>query len=188
MSGNRRGRPSNRDLQLTICQVNSQLNQRYAGWRCRESGAIEENEHVNAERLQDGWLATGDLFGVDEEGFYFFRGRVDDMFNCGGENIYPKEVENLLLRHDQVFDASVVPVAHAVKGHVPVAMVMRREGSNLSEDEIKRFCLENGPAYAHPRKILVVDEMPLNAAAKVDRTKIQRDLTAAFAEELAGAV
>ena len=60
--------------------------------------------------MQDGWLRTGDLFHWDEEGFYYFKGRTDDMFNSGGENIYPKEVENLLLSHPAVVDACVVPV------------------------------------------------------------------------------
>jgi long-chain acyl-CoA synthetase len=109
------------------------------------------------------------------------------MFNCGGENIYPKEVENLLLSHSDVYDASVVAVAQPVKGYVPVAMVMRAKGSAITEEELKRYCLDNGPAYAHPRRIRIVEEMPLNSAAKVDRTKIQQLLEEAFAEELARA-
>ena len=141
---------------------------------------------VNAERLMDGWLKTGDLFHRDAEGFFFFLGRTDDMFNSGGENIYPKEVENLLLAHPEVFDASVVPLAHPVKGHVPVAMVMLRAGSEASEAEIKGYCLDHGPAYAHPRRILLVSEMPLSGAAKVDRNVVQARLEEAFGKELAG--
>lgn len=143
---------------------------------------------VNASRIKDGWLATGDLFSVDEDGFYYFRGRVDDMFNCGGENIYPKEVENLLITHPDIYDASVVAVSQPVKGFVPVAMVMRLKGADITEQELKQYCLDNGPAYAHPRRIRVVDELPLNAAAKVDRTAIKKILEAAYADELAAAV
>ena len=84
---------------------------------------------VNRQRLVDGWLRTGDLFHRDADGFFFFKGRTDDMFNCGGENIYPLEVEGLLLTHPDVADVSVVPVAHAIKGEVPVAMVVRRKGA-----------------------------------------------------------
>jgi long-chain acyl-CoA synthetase len=135
---------------------------------------------VNAERLKDGWLATGDLFELDDEGFYYFRGRTDDMFNSGGENIYPKEVENLLLTHPDVYDASVVPLPHAVKGNVPVAMVMLSEGADAGEAALKRYCLAKGPAYAHPRRILLVEEMPLSGAAKVDRLEVQRRLTELF--------
>ncbi len=143
---------------------------------------------VNASRIRDGWLATGDLFSVDEGGFFYFRGRVDDMFNCGGENIYPKEVENLLIAHPDIYDASVVAVSQPVKGYVPVAMAMRLKGADVTEQELRQYCLDNGPAYAHPRRIRIVDELPLNAAAKVDRTAIKRILDEAYADELAAAV
>jgi len=135
---------------------------------------------VNAKRLVDGWLATGDLFHLDGDGFYFFRGRTDDMFNSGGENIYPKEVENLLIGHPSVFDASVVPVSHPIKGHVPVAMVMLEADAEADETSLKRYCLDNGPAYAHPRRIQIVSEMPLNGAGKVDRTIVAQILADAF--------
>ncbi len=135
---------------------------------------------VNAERFVDGFLRTGDLFSRDTQGFYYFRGRTDDMFNCGGENVYPKEVENLLLTHPDVADACVVPVEHATKGQAPAALVVLRDGVAVDEAALKRFCLENGPAYAHPRRVLLADELPLTGAAKVDRNAITRRL----AEEL----
>ncbi len=135
---------------------------------------------VNAKRIKDGWLATGDLFHLDAEGFYYFRGRTDDMFNCGGENIYPKEVENLLITHPDVYDASVVAVPHAIKGNVPVAMALLAEGGQATEADLKKYCLENGPAYAHPRRIQVVTEMPLSGVGKVDRNIVQARLKEQF--------
>ncbi len=132
---------------------------------------------VNDDRIQDGWLATGDLFFRDDDGFYHFRGRTDDMFNSGGENIYPKEVENLLLSHPDVLDAAVVPVPHAVKGAVPAAMVKPASGSALTAEALKSYTLENGPAYAHPRWIVMVDKMPLTGVGKVDRAEILDVLT-----------
>ncbi|MEM7445862.1 MAG: class I adenylate-forming enzyme family protein [Pseudomonadota bacterium] len=139
---------------------------------------------VNAKRLKDGWLATGDLFHRDADGFFFFRGRTDDMFNSGGENIYPKEVENLLIGHPAIFDASVVPVPHPIKGHVPVAMVMLEEDATVEEGALRRYCLDNGPAYAHPRRIQIVSEMPLNGAGKVDRVVVERLLVDAFEDTI----
>jgi len=127
---------------------------------------------VNAARLQGGWLRTGDLFHRDKDGFYYFKGRTDDMFNSGGENIYPKEVENLLLSHPAVVDACVVPVPHAIKGDVPVALVMVTGDGQVTADELKTYCLENGPAYAHPRKVDFTDQIPLNGAGKNDRTVV----------------
>jgi long-chain acyl-CoA synthetase len=135
---------------------------------------------VNRERLRDGWLKTGDVFSRDAQGFLYFRGRTDDMFNSGGENIYPLEVENVLLRHSAVAEASVVPVPHRVKGEVPVAMVVKAKGRSVSEDELKEFCLANGPAYAHPRRIVFVAELPLNGPGKIDRKAVQNTLRACF--------
>ncbi|WP_419948602.1 class I adenylate-forming enzyme family protein [Candidatus Palauibacter sp.] len=134
---------------------------------------------VNEARIRDGWLGTGDLFFRDPEGFFHFRGRTDDMFNSGGENIYPKEVEDLLLSHPDVLDAAVVPVPHALKGAVPAAVVRVSSGSGLTAESLKRYALEEGSAYAHPRRVLVVDEMPLTGVGKVDRAAILDRLTGA---------
>lgn len=127
---------------------------------------------LTAERLQDGWLKTGDLFEKSQEGLFYFRGRVDDMFICGGENIYPLEVENTLLAHQGVANACVVPVDHALKGKAPAAMVTLKEGQTLTADALKAHCLENGPAYAHPRWIEISRELPLTGAGKIDRQKV----------------
>ncbi len=129
---------------------------------------------LNGERLVDGWLRTGDLFHRDADGFFYFRGRTDDMFNSGGENIYPKEVENLLLSHPSVVDACVVPVAHTVKGQVPVALVMVTRDASPSPEELRTYCLEYGPPYAHPRRVEIVEQIPLNGAGKNDRTAVAR--------------
>jgi long-chain acyl-CoA synthetase len=129
---------------------------------------------VNRERIRDGWLKTGDVFDLDAEGFYYFKGRTDDMFSSGGENVYPLEVENVLLKHPAVAEASVVPVPHRTKGEVPVAMVVKAKGREVSEDELKQFCLANAPAYAHPRRIDFVEELPINGPGKIDRKVVQR--------------
>ncbi len=134
---------------------------------------------VNAARIRDGWLATGDLFRRDDDGFFYFCGRTDDMFNSGGENIYPKEVEDLLLSHEDVLDAAVVPVPHAVKGEVPAAMVKVASGSAATAQALKMFALERGPAYAHPRHVVLVQEMPLTGVGKVDRAAVLEVLRAA---------
>jgi long-chain acyl-CoA synthetase len=135
---------------------------------------------VTAAKLHDGWLRTGDIFHRDAEGFYFFRSRVDDMFSCGGENVYPKEVENILFTHPDVADAVVAPVPHAVKGFVPAAMVIPRAGAQVTEAALKSFCLAQGPAYAHPRHIAIVARLPLNGAGKIDRAAVKRELADAY--------
>ncbi len=126
---------------------------------------------VTRDKLVDGWLRTGDVFRRDAQGFYYFKSRVDDMFSCGGENIYPKEVEDLLFRHPAVANAVVAPVPHAVKGYVPAALVVLKRGASASAEEIKAYCLDEGPKYAHPRFVEIIGErdMPLNGAGKIDR-------------------
>ena len=129
---------------------------------------------VTREKIVDGWLRTGDLFEVDDAGFYYFRGRMDDMFSCGGENIYPKDVESLLMTHPDVVDAVVVAHTHRVKGLAPVAMVVPRPGAAIDAEGLKRFCLEKGPAFAHPRLVVLAEKLPLSGADKVDRKAISR--------------
>ena len=142
------------------------------------TGYFNEPE-ITRSKLHDGWLRTGDLFSKDKDGFFYFRSRVDDMFSCGGENVYPKEVENLLFSHPEVVNAVVAPVPHQIKGFVPAAMVTVRAGSTITADQLKTFCLEKGPAYSHPRFIDLVDALPLNGAGKVDRGIVQAKLVAA---------
>ena len=131
---------------------------------------------VNRTRLVDGWLKTGDIFYRDGDGNFFFRGRTDDMFVCGGENVYPIEIESLLLRHPAVANVCVVPVPHATKGEAPAAMVVAR--GPVDEETLKRFCLDNGPAFSHPRHIVFVEALPLSGAGKIDRAAVRRALLA----------
>lgn len=133
---------------------------------------------LTEERIVDGWLRTGDIFRVDSGGFFFFRGRVDDMFSCAGENIYPREVESVLLNHPHVIDACVMPIPHDVKGFVPAAMVVLKPHATVSIEELTAFTLANGPAYAHPRRIQPVESIPLTPAGKPDRRFIQSILVA----------
>jgi long-chain acyl-CoA synthetase len=142
---------------------------------------------INRQRLIEGWLRTGDLFSRDADGFFFFKGRTDDMFNSGGENIYPLEVEGLLLTHPDIADVSVVPFAHQIKGEVPVAVVVKRQGADASEREVRDFALEHGPAYAHPRRVLFVDALPLNGAAKTDRIAVKALVRSALGDGPLGA-
>jgi long-chain acyl-CoA synthetase len=145
-------------------------------YNCR---GYHKRPDVTAAKLVDGWLRTGDVFRRDSQGFYYFKTRVDDMFSCGGENIYPKEVEDLLFRHPAVANAVVAPVPHAVKGYVPAAMVVLKKGVAATADEIKTFCLNEGPKYAHPRFVEIIgeQEMPLNGAGKIDRAVARVRLT-----------
>lgn len=140
---------------------------------------------VTAERLTpDGWLRTGDLMRADEQGYIYFCGRKDDMINTGGENIYPKEVETILLTHPSVADVCVVPVKHKVKGQAPVAWVVLHKGTQASESELKQYFLEHGPAYAHPRRVFFVDVLPVSGTNKLDRKGLTEEANRRIPEGL----
>jgi acyl-CoA synthetase (AMP-forming)/AMP-acid ligase II len=127
----------------------------------------------SAKRIRDGWYHTGDICRRDRDGFYYFVGRTDDMFVCGGENIFPIEVESLLEKHPAVHQAYVMPFAHELKGEVPYAFVVLRAGATASEDELKSFALANGPAYQHPRRVFFLDQLPLAGTNKIDKAKLR---------------
>lgn len=123
----------------------------------------------------DGFFVTGDLFRCDADGFYTFVGRRDDMFVSGGENVSPGEVEEMLALHPGVQGACVVPLEDAIRGHKPVAFVVRRDGAEVSESELKAFALERVAPHAHPRRIWFVKELPLASTNKIDRVALIRE-------------
>ncbi|MEM6681403.1 MAG: class I adenylate-forming enzyme family protein [Pseudomonadota bacterium] len=129
---------------------------------------------VNTERFVNGWLRTGDIFYRDENGFYYFRGRTDDMFHCGGENVYPLEVETILRTHPAVADVAVAPIDHIVKGQVPAAAVVLIKNADATAADIRAHYLNHGPAYAHPRHIRFIEAMPLTSVGKVDRNRVKQ--------------
>jgi acyl-CoA synthetase (AMP-forming)/AMP-acid ligase II len=128
----------------------------------------------SALRIRDGWYHTGDICRRDAEGFYYFVGRTDDMFVSGGENIFPIEVESLLERHPAVHQAYVMPFDHELKGQVPYAFVVLRQGAAAREDELKQFALANGPAYQHPRRVFFLEQLPLAGTNKIDQHMLRK--------------
>jgi long-chain acyl-CoA synthetase len=131
------------------------------------------NAELTRERIRNGWYHTGDLVRRTGDGRYFVVGRQDDMIVTGGENVYPKEIEDILLRHAEVANVCAVPVPHPLKGQVPVAFVVLRAAAAVTESELKEFFFANGAAYAHPRRVFLVPELPLSGSGKVDRTALR---------------
>ena len=124
----------------------------------------------------EGLYKSGDVFRRDpNDGAYYFVGRIDDMFNCGGENIYPAEIESVLLMHPNIEMACVVPVPDEIKGMKPVAFVVLVPGRELNEEQVKKFVLQNAPAYQHPRMVVFLDELPLAGPGKVDRSGLAKN-------------
>ena len=120
----------------------------------------------------DGWLHSGDLATVDEEGYYTIVGRKKDMIIRGGENIYPREIEEFLYTIDGVQDAQVAGIADEKYGEIVGAFVIKEEGSCLEEEDIRDYALEKIARYKVPKHVFFVGDFPLTASGKVQKFKL----------------
>ncbi|MEH7414620.1 o-succinylbenzoate--CoA ligase [Neobacillus drentensis] len=125
------------------------------------------------EKIRSGWLYTGDIGYVDEQGFLYVKDRRSDLIISGGENIYPAELEAVLLAHTDVMDAGVTGIEDKKWGQVPVAFIVKRQGTNLSVEELQRFCMVRLAKYKLPKAIYFTEQLPRNAAKKLLRRKLR---------------
>jgi fatty-acyl-CoA synthase len=133
-----------------------------------------------AKKLRAGWLYTGDLFSRDEAGFFTFHGRTDDLIVSGGENIYPREVEEILYRCPGVREAAIVGLPDERWGSAVTAFIVRSDPA-LAAADIDAFCRSSDAlaAYKRPRRVIFVDSLPTNPSGKV----LKRELIARMAKE-----
>jgi acyl-CoA synthetase (AMP-forming)/AMP-acid ligase II len=126
--------------------------------------------------LRGGWLHTGDVGCRDERGLFTLKDRSKDMIISGGSNIYPREIEDVLLRHVQVAQASVVGAPHTDWGEEVVAFVVPAPGAGVTADELDRLCLAHIARYKRPRRYVFVDDLPKNNYGKVLKTALRARL------------
>ena len=130
---------------------------------------------ATAETFVDGWLRTGDLARLDEEGFCYIVDRAKDMVIRGGENIYSSEVENVLYEHPAVTDAALVGIPHRTLGEEPAAVVHLAPGEHASEEELKAWVRERLAVFKTPVRILFVEEtLPRNANGKILKKELKK--------------
>jgi long-chain acyl-CoA synthetase len=134
---------------------------------------------VTAEALRDGWLHTGDLGYLDEEGYLFIVDRKKDLIIRGGFNVYPRDVEDALLEHPAIEAAGVVGRPDPESGEEVVAFVSLRPGAELTPEELVAWARERIGGYKYPREVHVVDAVPLTNVGKVDRKAVRAMLPAA---------
>lgn len=127
-----------------------------------------------AETIKDGWLHTGDMATVDAEGYIFIVDRKKDMIISGGENIYPREVEEVLYAHPSILEAAVIGVPDERWGEAVKAFVVLEEGQKVSEEEIIDFCKENLASYKKPKSVEFVDTLPRNPLGKVLKKDLRK--------------
>ncbi|HSO97914.1 MAG TPA: long-chain fatty acid--CoA ligase [Solirubrobacteraceae bacterium] len=125
------------------------------------------------ETIRDGWLHTGDVAQVDEDGYFFIVDRKKDMIIRGGYNVYPREIEEVLYEHPAVREAAVVGVPHPEYGEEVAAAVALKDGEQVDEDELRAFVKEQVAAYKYPRRIWFVDELPKGPTGKILKREIQ---------------
>jgi fatty-acyl-CoA synthase len=132
------------------------------------------NPQGTAEAIIDGWLHTGDLARMDSEGYLYIVDRKKDMIVSGGENIYPRELEEVLYTHPEIADAAVVGLPDEVWGESVCAFVARKPGSNLGTEEVVELCKANLASYKKPKRVEFLDEIPRNPSGKVLKVELRR--------------
>ncbi len=137
-----------------------------------------QNPKASADTLRGGWLHTGDVGFCDEYGFLTLRDRSKDMIISGGSNIYPREVEEVLLKHPGVLEVSVVGRAHPDWVEEVVAFIVARPGHAPREEELDRLCLENIARFKRPRAYFFIGSLPKNNYGKVLKTELRQRLAA----------
>lgn len=133
---------------------------------------------VTAEAIEDGWLHSGDVARVDEDGYYYIVDRWKDMFISGGENVYPAEVENVLYQMEEIAEVAVIGVPDPKWGEVGKAIVVLKPGTGLTEEEVIRFCEGKIARYKIPKSVVFVDRLPRNPAGKVLKTELRKQFGA----------
>jgi fatty-acyl-CoA synthase len=131
-----------------------------------------------AAAIEDGWMHTGDLGTLDEEGWLRITGRVKDMVIRGGENVYPREIEEFLYTHPKILEVQVFGVPDARFGEEVAAWIQLCEGESADEEEIRAFCRGEIAHYKIPRYIRFVDEFPMTVTGKIQKFEMRQALAA----------
>ncbi len=131
-----------------------------------------KNPELTAKTVRDGWLYTGDMAKMDQDGFVYLVDRKKDVVISGGENIYPVEVEETLHHHPDVYDVAVIGIPDERLGEVVAVVIKSKPGSTVTKEEILKYCEQELPRYKRPR-IIIFDEVPRSPTGKLEKTKLR---------------
>jgi acyl-CoA synthetase (AMP-forming)/AMP-acid ligase II len=137
------------------------------------SGYWKDEEKTAKTIDKDGWVHTGDVGYVDEDGYYFLSGRSSDMIIRAGENISPEELENVIREHPKVEDVAVIGVPDETWGEEPRAVVIPKKGEKPTEEEIMEYCRQNLASFKRPRSVVFADDLPRNPMGKLVKREIR---------------
>ncbi|WP_089966985.1 AMP-binding protein [Lihuaxuella thermophila] len=132
---------------------------------------------------EEGWLHTGDLAVCDEQGYFRITGRLKDMIIRGGENIYPREIEEFIYTHPKVLDVQIVGVPDEKYGEIPVAFVRKKEGEELSAEDVINYCVGKIAKYKIPVQVIFVEEYPMTASGKIQKYKLREQYVKEFSPD-----
>jgi fatty-acyl-CoA synthase len=167
------------DVEVTILdpETNKPLNPGETGEICCRGYNVMKGYYKMPDKTkevidEEGWLHSGDLATVDEEGYYTIVGRIKDMIIRGGENIYPREIEEFLFTISGVKDAQVAGIKDDKYGEVVGAFIIKDEDSDLTEEDIRDYAIEHIARYKVPKHVFFVDEFPLTTSGKIQKYKL----------------
>ena len=132
-----------------------------------------ERPEVNAEIIKDGWFRTGDIARRDEDGFYFIVDRSKDMIIRGGFNVYPREIEEVLMTHEAVSMAAVIGIPHETHGEEVKAFVILQSGAEIGAEELVEWSKGRLAGYKYPREIEFRDELPMTSTGKILKRQLR---------------
>jgi fatty-acyl-CoA synthase len=136
---------------------------------------------------KDGWLHTGDLATMDEDGYVKITGRAKDMIIRGGENVYPREIEEFLYTHPEISDVQVYGVPDEKYGEQVAAAIIKKPDASITDEDVKEFCRENVAYYKVPEYVDFVEEYPMTASGKIQKYKLRQSAVERYELEPAGA-
>jgi acyl-CoA synthetase (AMP-forming)/AMP-acid ligase II len=141
-------------------------------------------EEATAQAIRDGWFRTGDAGYVDEEGYIFLKDRIKDMIVSGSENVYPAEVEAVLMGHPEVLECAVIGVPDAKWGETVKAVVVRRQGTNLTEAALIEWSRDKLAGFKRPHSVDFIDTLPRNASGKLLKRTLREPYWAGYARRV----
>lgn len=135
------------------------------------------NPQATNEVIKDGWLYTGDIGRISENGQLFITGRKKEMIIVKGQNIYPSDIESVLHNHPKVAEVAVIGIPDEMRGEVVGAVISLKAGEVATEQEIRQFCLERIANYKVPKQVMFLDSLPRTATGKIDERSIRERLS-----------
>ncbi|WP_099158210.1 AMP-binding protein [Virgibacillus ndiopensis] len=168
----------NVEIKIIVPGTNDEQVQGIPGELCTRGyhvmkGYYNNDEATNAAIDSEGWLHTGDLAVMDENGYLEITGRIKDMIIRGGENIYPREIEEFLYQHPGILDVQVIGIPDQKYGEEVMAWIILKEGVSLTEHDVRSFCEGDISRHKIPKYIQFVDEYPMTASGKIQKYKLK---------------